>query len=187
MQGNASWLSGFLFSISCFQGWSLWTELLCSTSLGSVQCQCSGTRVSLSSRHRKSMASPEQNVSLLSTRAPAAPSMDFPRWNPSCCVCCCTVLSSEPWMCASSASLTQQLLWIACISVGIPAPLRAAELQPCPWRKALLLLPCSVCAHGTAFSMNTSCTWASSSLPSQPPPTSLHPEAAALDRSQVFE
>lgn len=102
MQGNASWLSGFLFSISCFQGWSLWTELLCSTSLRSVECQFSGTTVPLPSRHRKSMASLEQNVGLLSTRAPAAPCMDFPRWNPFCCVWFCTVLRSEPWMCASS-------------------------------------------------------------------------------------
>lgn len=53
MQGNASWLSGFLFSISCFQGWSLWTELLCSTSLGSVQCQCSGTSVTTKQTQEK--------------------------------------------------------------------------------------------------------------------------------------
>lgn len=120
MQGNANWLPGFLFSISCFLGWSIWTELLCSTSLRSVECQCSGTTVSLPSWHRKSTASIQQNVGLFSKGPPATPSMDFHRWNTSFCVCFCPVLRPEPRMSASSPSLTQHLLLTACISVSSP-------------------------------------------------------------------
>lgn len=192
MWGNANWLTGFSFSVSCFQGWSIWTELLCSTSLSSVECQCSGTTVSLPSQHSKSTASLETNVSLLSTRPPATPSMDSDRWNSHFCVCFCTALSSEPWMSASSPSLTQPLLSIACIS----APLGAAE--PFPWRGWALVLPCRVwaapsCAgcnaHGTAFSMEYlldtgTLGGVSLSHPAFPAPST---SAAALDRSQLFD
>lgn len=177
MQGNANWFTGFLFSISCFQGWSIWTELLCSTSLRSVECQCSR----IPSRHRKSTASIEPNVGLLSTRPPATPSMDSDRWNPPFYVC------SEVralHVCQLPIPYTATPVNSLHLSATSPAPLRAAafslgRLSFCPAMQSLGSTTPVLAAMPMALPFPWNFSWTQApcvilaclTLPSQPPPT----------------